>query len=242
MAEFKRARNPKAKEMRRVSILQAASHLFQDDSSTLPTTSQISKHCDISKGALYLYFKSKEEIFLAIIETHYLEWLDLFSLKSLGSTHQKFDEAALNSMLDKTCTFLINNPVFMHLASMGSSVIEPNVDTKVLLEHKNVLGLKIRNLALSMSESIEVLSSTQITSLIIRTYSILLGLWQTTHPIEKVSKVLRASNLHILTPDFATSSKEMVKQLWRVEIEANKTEKGGLLGRLFSPGTLWSNG
>lgn len=241
MAEFKRARNPKAKEIRKHSILDAATRLFQADPSTLPTTSQISKHCEISKGALYLYFKSKEEIFLAIVESYYLEWLDTFDIKSLSSAQQKLDATVLNTVLDKSCTHLTNNPVFMQLASMSSSVIEPNVDPRVLLTHKNELSLKINKVSQSMSENLDGLSSTQIASLIIRSYSILLGLWQTACPIEKVFKVTQSSNLHILIPDFSTTSREMIKQLWQIEIEANKAEKGGLLGRLFSSGTLWSN-
>lgn len=241
MAEFKRARNPKAKEIRKHSILDAAARLFQEDPSSLPTTSQISKHCEISKGALYLYFKSKEEIFLAIIETHLIKWLEIFNVDSLGDVQQKLDATVINSLIDKCCTYATSNPVFMQLASMNSSVIEPNVDDKILLTHKNDIGQKLSTISQSMSTRLETLSNAQIASLILRTYSILLGLWQTSNPIEKVSRVLQTSNLHILTPDFPTTSREMIKQLWQVEIEANKGGKGGLLGRFFSSGTLWSN-
>ncbi|MCY7295773.1 TetR family transcriptional regulator [Alteromonas sp. a30] len=241
MTDFKRARNPEAKEVRKHSILEAATTLYQENPVALPTTSQISKKCNISKGALYLYFKTKEEIFLSIVETYQLEWLDIFSLDDIDSTQEKIEPAQLQASLDKACSYASQHPIFMHLASMSSNTIEPNIDTKILLTHKNTIGNKISKLAQSTSEKLPMLTSAQIASLIIRSYSTLLGLWQVSGPIEHVNKVLKTSDLHIFTPDFEATSREMLKQIWMDEINNSKQEKGGLLGRLFSNNSKWSN-
>lgn len=239
MAEFKRARNPKAKEIRKQSILDAATTLFKNDPSNLPTTSQISKHCDISKGALYLYFKTKEEIFLAIVEEHLLEWLDIFNIQPLLQTRQTLDDKILINILEKSCTHLSSNPTFMQLASMSSSVIEPNVDGKILLEHKDTIGSKITQISQDIADNLKPLSSSRAAALILRSYAILLGLWQVCSA-ESLSRS-KASSLNPLTPEFDSTARDMVKQMWREEVEPQRAERGGLFGRLFSTSNAWSS-
>lgn len=234
MAEFKRARNAKAKEVRRHSILEAAATLFKTNPTALPTTSQISSYCDISKGALYLYFKSKEEIFLAIIEAHFLEWLNIFDIKQQNNKQQNLDTIVLFGLLDKACTYIQDNPIFLQLACMSNSVIEPNVDSKILLHHKNHLGLEINKVAHSLADNTKLLTHSQIASLLMRSYATLLGLWQISHPLEPIAKVLQSSSMHVITPDFPSTSRDMLKDIWQLAIQANKPEKSGLLGKLFS--------
>lgn len=242
MTEFKRARNPEAKEVRKHSILDAATRLYQENPVALPTTSQISKACNISKGALYLYFKTKEEIFLAIVEGYMQEWLALFNTDFLENLQPKLDPTGLNAMLDKVCSYANDKPIFMHLASMSSNTIEPNVAPEILLAYKNKMGTTIGQLAQSTSERLPMLTSAQIASLIVRSYSTLLGLWQVSGPIEHVKKVQQTSDLHIFTPDFHATSKDMLKQLWLSEINSSKQDKGGIFGRLFSSNSKWSTG
>lgn len=239
MAEFKRARNPKAKEIRKQSILDAATTLFKNDPSNLPTTSQISQHCDISKGALYLYFKTKEEIFLAIVEELLLVWLDNFDVQAFQQSSQIVDDKLLISMIEQSCTHIANHPTFMQLASMSSRVIEPNVDATILLEHKNVIGSKITRISQEIASGFKAISSEQVAALILRTYAILLGLWQ----VCSAESLARAgsSNLAPLTPDFDATAHHMVKQMWREEVESSRADRGGLLGRLFSTSNAWSS-
>ena len=239
MAEFKRARNPKAKEIRKQSILDAATTLFKNDPSNLPTTSQISQHCDISKGALYLYFKTKEEIFLAIVEELLLEWLGNFDTQVLQQSRQTIDDKLLIGMIEKSCTHIANHPTFMQLASMSSRVIEPNVDNAILLEHKNAIGDKVTQISLDIANNFKAISSEQVAALILRTYAILLGLWQVCSK-ESLTRA-GSSNLAPLTPDFDTTAHHMVKQMWREEVESSRADRGGLLGRLFSTTNAWSS-
>ena len=239
MAEFKRARNPKAKEIRKQSILDAATTLFKNDPSNLPTTSQISKHCDISKGALYLYFKTKEEIFLAIVEAHLLEWLDIFDIQPFLQSRQTLDDKRLITMIDKSCLHVFNHPILMQLASMSSSVIEPNVDSAILLEHKNIVGHKIAQISQDIANNFKPIASEQAAALILRTHAILLGLWQVCST-ESLTRA-KSSSLRPLMPEFNSTARDMVKQMWREEVEPIRSDRGGLFGRLFSTNSAWSN-
>ena len=55
-------RKEREKEQRRQQIITSAERLFVDQGVKLTTMEQIANDCEISRGTLYLYFKSKEEL------------------------------------------------------------------------------------------------------------------------------------------------------------------------------------
>lgn len=228
MTEFKRARGAKEKEIRRKSILESAVKLYKQDPSALPTTSLIGKDAGVAKGTLYLYFRSKEEIFLTILEEFHIAWVKTFH--KTGS----FDETIMLTLIDNCCSFMEENPLYMQLASMSSSVIEQNVDSKILLSHKNELAKSIKAAASSLHKMLPSLPEDEAGALIMRSYALLLGLWQISHPTENIAKVLMSPSLQVLKPDFSTSARHSLQQLWQASIVNNKPEKsGGIWKKIF---------
>jgi AcrR family transcriptional regulator len=67
MATEKHIRN-KGKSATRELILSVAMNLFSEKSFDRTTTEEIAASADISKGLIYNYFKTKEEIFLTLLE------------------------------------------------------------------------------------------------------------------------------------------------------------------------------
>lgn len=60
---------PEYKEAARNRILEAAHRIFSEEGYHQTTMAEIAKRLEVSKGALYLYFNSKEELFKGIYET-----------------------------------------------------------------------------------------------------------------------------------------------------------------------------
>ncbi len=60
---------PEYKEEARSRILEAAKQVFDDKGYRQATMEDVAKKVGVSKGALYLYFASKEEVFGAICKT-----------------------------------------------------------------------------------------------------------------------------------------------------------------------------
>ncbi|MEM7587266.1 MAG: TetR/AcrR family transcriptional regulator [Acidobacteriota bacterium] len=65
---MKRARTAQAKEERRQLLLQAALDEFYEKGFAAARTDDIAERAGLSKGTLYLYFKSKDELFTALIK------------------------------------------------------------------------------------------------------------------------------------------------------------------------------
>ncbi len=61
-----RERRARERDERRAAILEAARHVFLEKGLGLATMDDVAMRAELSKGALYLYFPSKEDLFLAL--------------------------------------------------------------------------------------------------------------------------------------------------------------------------------
>ena len=61
-------RKEREKQQRREEIVQAAEEVFFSKGFEKSTMDDVAEKAELSKGTLYLYFKSKEELLIGIIE------------------------------------------------------------------------------------------------------------------------------------------------------------------------------
>ena len=95
-------RKEREKEHRREEILNAAQSVFFGKGLQVATMDEIAQVAELSKGTLYLYYKSKEDLYLAVLirgmETLYAMFVEAIStdrptieqLKSLSETYFEF--------------------------------------------------------------------------------------------------------------------------------------------------------
>jgi AcrR family transcriptional regulator len=81
-------RREREKERRREEILNAAKELFITNGLTLTTIEDIAKKVELSQGAIYLYFKNKEELYASLnlmtLQFIYAETRKVFDNEQLG--------------------------------------------------------------------------------------------------------------------------------------------------------------
>ncbi len=70
-----RARSPAEKQQRRADILCAAEDLWTTTPYADLSMNQVASAAQLAKGTLYLYFDTKEELFLALVDSHLAAWL-----------------------------------------------------------------------------------------------------------------------------------------------------------------------
>jgi AcrR family transcriptional regulator len=68
------------KKKREQAILVAARDLFNAGDGTLPAASEIAAAADLAKGTVHIYFRTKEEIFLAFLLQECFDVLDRIEL------------------------------------------------------------------------------------------------------------------------------------------------------------------
>lgn len=79
-------RKARERNKRKNSILDAAEEVFFAKGISAATMDEIADRVELSKGTLYLYFKSKEDIYLAITERALLILTKMFEDASAGET------------------------------------------------------------------------------------------------------------------------------------------------------------
>jgi len=75
LTTFKRARNQAEKDTRRRRILSAALELYEEVGLEQVRVDAIAKRAGIAKGTVYLYFNSREAIFIELYEEAFADWL-----------------------------------------------------------------------------------------------------------------------------------------------------------------------
>lgn len=140
-------RREKEKEQRKKAILKAARKLFIKKGFTTVTVANIAKKADLSKGAIYLYFSSKEEICVQIlldeIERFHQQVAHLFSNdKTAAEVLSDFSTSYINFFLNDRELFKILMSFMLHNGSLNFT---DETDKRIIHE---------TNMAISVTERV----------------------------------------------------------------------------------------
>ncbi len=207
-----RAIDDNEKAARRQSILDAAKALYLANTSGLPSVISIARKAGLAKGTVYLYFKTKEEIFLAMLSEDY-ETLMVEVIKLLDAPASP--DELVEQLLSTLINFLDNNPLFMPLASMASPVLEQNVDIEIVGEFKLMLIDKIDLIDELFIKAFPQFPKGQCGSLLLHTNALILGLWQMQNWPEKLKPLQQQYPFNTVIPDFKKDLALSLKNLWK---------------------------
>lgn len=188
-----RAKTLEDKQLKHQAIIDAAALLFQQ-TMTLPTVATIAKTSEQAKGTVYLYFSSKETIYLSLLKQHYQVWFD--QLEQTLSTTQSLAE-----LLNCFVKYPLEDDLFFPLASLSCSTLEPGCDEKVRIEYYEWMNENFSQLSNKISILFPMLNQQQALSLFNDSHAQILGLWQ-------------QRQRHI-DGDFEASIKAALARLWK---------------------------
>lgn len=207
-----RAIDDSEKAARRQSILDAAKALYLSDTSGLPSVISIARKAGLAKGTVYLYFKTKEEIFLAMLSEDY-ETLMIEVIKLLDAPSSP--DELVDELLATLICFLDDNPLFMPLASMASPVLEQNVEIEIVGKFKLMLIDKINLIDELFRKAFPQFPEGQCGSLLLHTNALILGLWQMQNWPEKLKPLQQQYPFNKVIPDFKKDLALSLKNLWK---------------------------
>ncbi|NQD36926.1 TetR family transcriptional regulator [Permianibacter sp. IMCC34836] len=207
-ATFLRARAPEQKADRRAHLLLKAAELFQRDR-VVPTAAQLAEACGLAKGTVYLYFRSKEEIFLALLHEQFALCLDDLAARLAAEPLTESAQVAVRiSAAIKAREFLLP------LAVMGPTILEQNASDEALLAYKQMLAEKLTCCA----EVIAALPGFTVDQALLRLhqgYAMMIGCWQLANASPRMCALLQAHGLRALVPEFWSQLDDALMRLWR---------------------------
>ena len=161
----RRARSAEQKALRRQAVLDAAETYFLEVGYEAFSMTQLAKKAGVVKGTLYLYFKTREELFLTLYEQSLIRWSQVF----IGCLSDSMTSKAYAQMLYRTA---ISDGAFLPLLIRLEHIIEHNVEIPRLIRSKRVFIRQVEAVAAPTSTSLD-LSKAQ-ASEVVKTMGVLL--------------------------------------------------------------------
>lgn len=207
------------KYIKRSIILNAARELFLANDRQLPAVANIANQAGLAKGTVYLYFSTKEEIFLALLAKEFAGLLSaIHGFLNTKANYKRITKAhrqeVASGLIHEIATYLKTHPEFLRLDAMSYSVLEQNLSDEFLYAFKVELT---RNLVETgkLLETILTLEDGRGTSLLLRTYALMRGLWQSLDYPEHLQKLLSNSIFAPIRPEFHQELTIALNEYWR---------------------------
>ncbi|UJS24099.1 TetR/AcrR family transcriptional regulator [Thiothrix winogradskyi] len=201
-----RATNPEDKELRREAILDAAEQLWLTHPERLCNVADIATAAGLAKGTVYLYFRSKEELFLGIHERHVGTFFSRMKTRAQQATPMTLDD-----LFSVNRQFLLDFPAFLPLATLCHGLLERQIPLDIAFAFEQRTYTKL-------NEVVEVLrnhfpQTTQ--ALMLQSYALFLGLWQLMRPTPLKELMKERSLLCACTDDYLQMLESALTSLWR---------------------------
>lgn len=209
----KRAYGREDKEKRRDAILTAAAGLFRQGRGELPSAASIAAGAGLAKGTVYLYFRTKEAIFAALLLRGWGEVVDILEAVFADPAHQEGDPVAV--FLGAYVAHLDAHHELLRLDAQRG-MLERNLGSPDLIDFKTAFLARLHSggerieqaLALAPGRGVQVL---------LRTHALTVGLWQS---MSTDSAILPDAGAEPFPHDFAAELAEALKEYWRGALAA----------------------
>jgi TetR/AcrR family transcriptional regulator len=201
-----RAISEKDKLKRKEKILKTAWKLYKETEGKLPSVSLIAQKTGLSKGTVYLYFKTKDEIFLQLFMYQLREWHVSVASK-LQSRKGKISVAEFAKILTD---YVVKNPLLLKMGSIVRGVLEENTDERVIIDNRMQIARLLESCGQISCQIFPGLTVDQAAKIHLRIYALIFGLWQITSNPPHIRQALKKADIKTFEPDFPESAVESV--------------------------------
>ena len=197
MKKQTRAMNPEQKQERQQEILSAALALFEETDFEAVSMAGVAKKAGLAKGTLYLYFATKEALFLAVLTQAFQEW---FAGLDAGLA-QVSAALSVDDFIRMVCESLQARTSFVRLVGIVHSVLERNIDYDTAVAFKQMLGEKMAATAGRIEAVLPGVPAGQGQRILLHLYAFLIGLQNLSAPAPVVARVLNEPGLAVFRVD-----------------------------------------
>ncbi len=185
MALRERARKREDKELRRRAILDAARALFAERGLAGFAMAEVAARAGIVKGTLYLYWPTREELLLSVLEELLWQWLDELDGR-LDETRAPVPPKKLASLI---CDSLASYEPLGRLLAVLQTVLEHNVSRASIVRFKSELAARMATTGARIEEQVP-LRRGQGVRVLLHLNALLVGLVQMADSAPLVQEVL----------------------------------------------------
>ncbi|MBK9605860.1 MAG: TetR family transcriptional regulator [Betaproteobacteria bacterium] len=202
------------KQLRRQAILSAAAALLLQHPERLASVQDVALQSGLAKGTMYLYFRTKEEIYLAVHEQQTHQFFD--TLEALLARERS--RPSLKRLTRNVVEAIRQHPSFLPLA-IQCPEFERNADLDVVAHCKAGIGARLQHIGAAMEITYPRLKKGDGARLLIRSYGLMLGLWQLTAPTPVRERLLERAELAVFRLDYLVQLEAALYAMWRGTVD-----------------------
>lgn len=167
-----RARREEHKDERRKVLLDAALELFRESPFAAVKMADIASRAGFAKGTVFVYYPTKEALFLALTDRELGDWVDELVARLDESVEVKTPEGIARLVARS----LVEREALVRLLPLMTAVLEHNVTVEQVIDLKVALLERIVRLGSRIEERLPELPSGSGAHLVVRTYALIVGL------------------------------------------------------------------
>lgn len=206
----RRAVNDHQRLKRRQSLVESAWHLFQCKPYDQINIIDVAHKAGLAKGTVYLYFKTKEALFLAVQEIQLGLWFDDMEIE-LKAINGKGDARIIAEIV---CETLNRRKELARLMAILHTILEMNIDYPTALAFKRMLLERITRLGKMLETCSPAIMTGQGIMVSMWVYTFLLGLHQMSNPTPIVRDVIaNEPGMEIFAFDFCGECRAAITTL-----------------------------
>lgn len=201
----KRARKPEQKRERRTEILFAAITLLRERPYNKINIADVAKRAGMAKGTVFLYFRTREELFLAIASREFEQWFHAMD-RSFAEIAGASEKAARDRVLNALSNMLKPDALLIGLIPIVHTVLEQNIGYAQAREFKRMLLKGLQRTGALFEECLPYLRRGQGVTFLLWMYALVIGLSQMATPAPVIKEVFRKNPaLRVMQIDFGAS-------------------------------------
>lgn len=202
---FERARNEENKKIRLEQIKTAAIKLFDEIPYHEITMAKIGNKINFTRGNLYKYVSSKEDIYLYVIIDEIVSVIDEMEEELIQK--EKLDTRKL---ANTWANILNKHPRYLKLFSLLFTIIEQNATLETLIEFKNYLAIANNRILNIMKYNLPEFNDEEIAKLLDMSFSYIIARYPLCNPSQIQIEATKLSNYQYTFPNFVDSFTESI--------------------------------
>lgn len=207
----KRARNREAKDERRNDILRAALSLFAEHPYDKVTMAALARQTGLAKGTVYLYFDTKEAVFLALL----IDQLDDWFSELRPRLREMATEGFVDRLPDVFAASMAERPSLIRLTGLLHTTLERNIDVDLARNFKRRLAGLMDGPGRILEDRIEGFGRGDGSRLLMRIHALVVGLGQMANPSDSVAQAIADPDLGFFRVDFERELGDTLRMLLR---------------------------
>lgn len=181
-----RARREEDKDERRKALLDAARSLFEEQSYQHVKVADVAARAGFAKGTVFVYYPTKEALFLALCEHHLGAWMDALAAE-LEQARGRIGAPRAAKILAGS---LAAEPTLVRLLALLGSVLEQEADVARIAAFKTRLVEGLARSGALLERKVATLPEGEGAHLLVRTYALVVGLHSLCEPSSNARRAI----------------------------------------------------